>query len=57
MRGASVEPDAETYSWFREYSFRKTFGGSHAEFIEQPVSATEWLLAIDKRLSDLADKG
>jgi len=32
---------------FKEYQFRKLFGGSHKDFLEQPVANTEWLLAID----------
>ena len=35
------------FSLFREYQFRKTFGGSHDDFLNQPITNTEWLLAID----------
>jgi len=38
---------------FREYQFRKTFGGSHEDFMNQPRQVTEWLLAIDGMVEEV----
>ena len=35
-------------SLWREHRFRKMYGGSHEDFLEQPRVVTEWLLAIAK---------
>jgi hypothetical protein len=32
--------------YWREYLFRKTFGGTHEDFLDQPTMTTEWLIAI-----------
>jgi len=31
---------------YREHRFRKTYGGSHSEFMDQPRQITDWLIAI-----------
>jgi len=33
-------------AFYREHRFRKTYGGSHSEFMAQPVLLTEWMLAV-----------
>jgi hypothetical protein len=38
---------------FREWNFRKAFGGSHQDFMDQPQAVTEWLMAIDKMTSEM----
>lgn len=48
-KDADVDPDL--LGWFREYQFRKSFGGSHQDFMAQPRLVTEWLLAIDSTVN------
>ena len=40
---------------YREYRFRSTFGGSHKEFLDQPVSITEWLTQIDNVVKEVTN--
>lgn|GEM_PF-2047465 len=36
----------ELLGYYREHRFRKIYGGSHKDFLEQPRQVTDWLLAI-----------
>jgi len=38
---------------FREYQFRKTFGGSHEDYLSQPREITDWLLEIEKVMNEV----
>jgi hypothetical protein len=38
---------------FREYQFRKAFGGSHEDFMNQPMQITEWLIAIEGIMNEV----
>jgi hypothetical protein len=40
---------------YREWSFRKAFGGSHQDFMDQPYGVTEWLLAIENMMNGMDD--
>jgi len=56
LRGkADVSVDSEVMSYWREYQFRKTFGGSHKDFMNQPVVITNWLTEIHNRMTGLAN--
>lgn len=44
--------DSEVTTLYREYRFRKEFGGSHEDFLNQPREITDWLLAIDRIVSE-----
>ena len=46
------EPDQESLSYLREYNFRRRFGGSHDDFMNQPLEVTEMLIALDARLGE-----
>ena len=53
LRGKDAEVDAELSSLFREYKFRKEFGGSHEDFLNQPRETTEWLIAIHGMVNEV----
>ena len=40
-------------AFYREYRFRSTFACSHEDYLDQPVSTTEWLIAIDNLVREL----
>jgi hypothetical protein len=40
--------DPEVAAHLREVRFRKTFGGSHEDFMNQPMDTTAWMLEIDR---------
>jgi len=46
LEGKKAEVDPEVTGYFREHRFRKIYGGSHKDFLDQPVQVTDWLLAI-----------
>lgn len=33
--------------WWREYSYRKLFGLTHEQYLDEPAEVVGWLLAID----------
>jgi len=47
------EVDIEVASLYREYQFRKTFGGSHDDFLNQPRNVTDWLIAINNTMNEV----
>ena len=53
LRGKDAEVDTEVSDLYREYQFRKTFGGSHEDFMNQPIQITEWLIAIDGIINEV----
>jgi len=40
---------------YREYRFRSKFGGSHKDFLDQPVMTTEWLVQIDNVVQEVTN--
>ena len=38
---------------FREYQYRKLFAISHEQYLDEPVSTVEWLLAINAVVSEV----
>ena len=55
LRGKEVEVSSEVLAYWREYQFRKTFGGSHKDFLDQPIVVTEWLTEIENMMNGLSD--
>jgi hypothetical protein len=53
LRGKDAEVDAEVAHLFREVRFRKVFGGSHDDFLEQPVDVTDWMLQIETVIQEV----
>jgi len=51
---ATAKPDDELAGLWREYRFRKAFGCSHEEFLDQPTRITDWLLALDNLHQELS---
>jgi len=42
-------------AYFREHRFRKTYGGSHEDFLDQPRHVTDWLLAIARTEQEVSN--
>lgn len=47
-----VRVDAELVGLHREYLFRKTFGGSHADYVDELAENVDWLLLIHAKELD-----
>ncbi len=43
------------YSYYREYSFRQVFGGSHEDYMTQPLEVTDLLSQIHGRLNSKSE--
>ena len=40
-------------AWLREYQFRSTFGGTHEQFLDEPILVTQWLNAVKAVVNDV----
>ena len=38
---------------FREYSFRKLFGGTHEQYLDEPSELIDWLVSIDATVKEV----
>jgi hypothetical protein len=38
---------------FREYNFRRTFGGSHEEFMDEPVLISQWFNSFTQIIGEI----
>jgi len=38
---------------WREYNFRKVFGGTHEEYLDEPSELVDWLISIDVMAKEL----
>jgi hypothetical protein len=44
--GRGVSVDSELLGRHREYLFRKTFGGSHKDYLDETLEDVQWMLLI-----------
>jgi hypothetical protein len=40
----------------REFTFRKTFGGSHEQFLDEPILTSQWFNAISGIIGEIQSK-
>lgn len=36
-----------TAAWAKEYRYRKLFGLTHDQYLDEPIGAIDWLLHVD----------
>lgn len=53
MEGKEAEVDDDLLALMREYNFRKTFGGSHEEYLDEPLLISQWFNAITGIIGEL----
>lgn len=53
MQGKDADVDPELAGLFREYQFRKLFGTTHEQYLDEPMATVEWLLAIHGLVSEV----
>ena len=56
MEGKESEVDEELLTLMREYNFRKTFGGSHEDFLDEPVLHSQWFNAISGIIGEIQSR-
>ena len=39
-------------AFLREYRFRKLFGLTHEQYLDEPVDIVDWLIAIDNEVNN-----